>query len=179
MVRPSIALLRNAEGTGNVGAQTCGIQKRTGAENLVFGDVGHLDEGIGQNVNGIRDHDVGCIGADSRDAGGDQLQDVDIGLGQFKTGLVGLTGETGGDDNDVASLCVLIIAGIDVHRVIHEGSSVIDVERFTESLFLVDIDKDDFGSDTLECKGVGGCCTDAACADDGDFAIKHWNDSLS
>ena len=30
-----------------------------------------------------------------------------------------------------------------------------------------------------ECKGVGGCCTDAACADDGDFAIEHWNDSLS
>jgi len=166
-------LLRYAEGTGNVGAQTSGVKQCTSSENLGFGKTGHLDKRIGQYVNGIRNHDIGCIRANSRDLRSDLLQNIDIGLRQLKTGLIGLTGKTGGDDYDMATLCVLIIAGININRVIHKRSTMINVECFAECFVFIDIDKNDFGSNPLQCEGVSGCGTDAACADDGDFAVEH------
>ena len=148
--------------------QTRGVEDRTGADDAGFRQAGALAEGVGQNIDRVADDQVDGVGRVARDLRDDALDDVDVRLRKVESRLARLSRDAGGNDDDVGILAVRIAARIDRARAA-ERRALANVERFAERLVVVDVDHDDFGSQTHDGQRVADGCTDAAASDDGDF----------
>ena len=155
------------------GAQARRVEDRAGADQVILGNAGELQEGIGQNVDRVADDDIDRVGRILRDLGDDHLGDVHIGLRQLKAGLAGLSGNAGRQDHDVRAGSVAVVAGIDRARVA-ERRALTDVERLTKRLLAVDVDHHDLGRETHDRQRVGNGRTDAAGSDDCNFVHSKY-----
>ena len=128
--------------------QAAGIQNSSGAKNTVFRNAGNFGEHIGQNIHRIRHDDVDGIRCVFYDFRGNIFQDVYICLGKFQSGLTGLSGNTGGNDDDLRACGILVIAGADDGRGA-EGSTLINIQCFTHGFFFVHINEHHFAGNAL------------------------------
>ena len=156
----------------NTSSQACGIEDRTGTDNAFFGKAGVFAESVSKDVNGITYDDVGSIGSVFYDFRCYGLQDVDVDLRKVKSGLTGLSRNAGSNDDDIGVFGVRIGAGINGCG-ITEGNTLSDIKRFAESLLLVDIDHNDFGSETHDREGVRNGGAYATGTDYCDFIHKE------
>ena len=134
----------------------------------MFGNTGDLGKGIGENIHRICHQNIDGIRCVLYDLGGDALENVYIGLSQLQTGLAGLTGHTGGDDDDIRTLSILIAAGTNDGRRA-ERSALVNIQCFAKSLFLIDINENDLAGNSLHHDIVGDGSTDTACANNSDL----------
>ena len=100
------------------------------------------------------------------------FRDIDIGLRKVKTGLTRFARNTGGDDNNVRVCGVAVASGIDGDRRA-ERRSLTNVERFTQSFLLVDVDHHNFRCNAVDCHGVSDRRADASCSDNGNLIHVH------
>lgn len=153
---------------GETCTQTGGIEDGTGTEDAGLRNAGALAERIGEDINRVADEQIDCIRCILRDVRRDALDDVDVRLCKVQSGLAGLTGNAGRDDDDVGILCVFIAARVNgTWRA--ERNALTDVQSLALCLFLVDIDHDNLGSNALHSEGVSDRGADAAAADNGNF----------
>ena len=138
---------------------------------MALGQAGDLVEDIGQDIDGVGHDDVDRVGRMLYDLRDDGLGDVDVGLRQIQTGLAGLTRNTGGQNDHVGALRVLIAAGIDRNRRT-ERHALTDVQRLAHRLGFVDVDHDNFRCNAVDRHGVGNGGTNAARADNRNF-LSH------
>ena len=166
-------LLGNGQVLGDAGTQAGGIQQGAGTDDALLRDAGDLAENVSQDIHGVGHDDVGGIGADRGDLGHDALEDVDVGIDQIDTGLAGLAAHAGGDDNDIAALSGIIVAGVYVYRLAEQRRALMDVHGLAHRLIFVDIDDHDFVGDVLERKCKSGCRTYGTGADHCDLSVGH------
>lgn len=72
---------------GQPGAQAGGIQHRTRADDLLFRQVGRLEDGIGDDVHRIAHYDINRVVRKPGDLGHYRLDNVDVGLREIDAGL--------------------------------------------------------------------------------------------
>ena len=157
-----VHILRTDEkALGKRGLEAAGVKNRAGADDLVLGKPGNFVEHVGQHVHGIRNEDIDGLRRDTHNLRGDVLEDVDVHLRKLQPGLAGLSRKAGGDDHDVGVCRRLIVARTDDGGRT-ERRALIDVQRLTERLLLVDVDQHDLGSRTLNHQVVGNGRADAA-----------------
>ena len=161
-------LLINLVVLGQSRTQTGGVENCARTDDAALGQSRMLAEDVGEYVDRIRDDYVVCIGSVFNDLRNDALHDVDVSLCEVETRLTRLARDTRRDDDDVRALSVAVGAGIDRTRTA-KRCALADVERFAESLFVVDVNHDDFGNETCYGKRVGDGGTDASGSDDCNF----------
>ena len=83
---------------------------------MALGQAGHLDGGVGQNIDRVGDDEQNAVEAGLLNLGNNGLEDADVLVDQVQAGLTGLLGSTGGDDNHGGVGDIGIIAGVDLHR---------------------------------------------------------------
>lgn len=84
-------LLRNVKVAGKSETQPRGIQRGTGADDLVFRDAGDFHEHVGDDVHRIADDDVQRVRCGLCDVRCNAFDDIDIRLRQFKARLTGFS----------------------------------------------------------------------------------------
>ena len=83
--------------------QTAGIEHGAGADDMALGQTGHLNGGVGQNVDRVGDDEQNAVEARLLNLGDNGLKDVDVLIDQVQAGLTGLLGSASGDDDHGAS----------------------------------------------------------------------------
>ena len=148
------------------GAQTDGIQAGTRTEDLMLRQTRVFEECVGQDVYGVGNHDIGCVGSVFHDLIRDALDDLDVGLRQLESRLSGLSAKTRGDDDSLRADCVAVITRIDV-AVVEEGGCLLDVKCLSQRSFGVDVDENDLRY-CVACKQrIRGCRSDGTRTDNG------------
>lgn len=146
-------LRADGETVGNQTAKSGGVQHSAASDDLACGKTGILDEGVSENINGVADNDVYCVGAVACDLGSDLRHQLGVDTGKLQTGLTGLSADTGGDDDDIGACRIGIIACINVQGR-GEGRTVDDIHCLALCFRAVDINENDLGSETVLCQGV-------------------------
>ena len=155
-------ILRNAR------AEAGGVEDRARADDLVLRQLRIAAEDVGQDVDRVRDDDIGRVRCEGRDLRDDRLHDVDVRLREVEAGLPGLARDAGGEDDDIGIAGVPVRPGVDGDGRA-ERRALPDVERFAEGLLAVDVDHDDLGGQPLHGQRVRDGGTDRSGSDDGDF----------
>ena len=70
--------------------QATGVEHGTGADDMALGQAGHLDGGIGQNIDRVGDDEQNAVKAGLLNLGDNGLKDVDVLVDQVQAGLTGL-----------------------------------------------------------------------------------------
>ena len=162
------ALGRDVHVIGQQGAETGSIQHGAGAQHLRRRKIGALEDGVGDDINGITDDHVdgvGCGGSDLRDH---LLDEADVDLGKVDAGLTGLAADARGDDDDVGILGIFVLTAVDVD-IAAERQAVSDVHHFAFGFFLVNIDQNDLTAGIQGGQGVRDGRAHIACAQNRDF----------
>ena len=149
-----------------------GVQNGTGADDVALGQAGHLDGGIGEDVNGIGDDQQDTRETALADLRDDALEDGDVLVHQVKTGLAGLLRGAGGDDDDRGIGNIGIVAGVDLHGAT-ERHAMRDIEGLSLGAVAVHIDKDHLGKEARLHEGERGGRAHESAADDSHLAIVN------
>ena len=64
--------------------QTAGVEHGAGADDMALGQAGHLDGGIGQNINRVGDDEQNAVEARLLNLGDNGLKDVDVLVNQIQ-----------------------------------------------------------------------------------------------
>ena len=125
---------------GNTTFQSCGIQNRTGTDNLILRQTGNFSKYISHDIYRIAYDYVKSIRSCFYDLRRDTFQDIDICLGQLNSGLTWFTCNTGGDDYDIGIFCIFILTGNDGNG-ITEAGSLLNIHHFAFHFVFVDINQ--------------------------------------
>ena len=106
----------DAEAFGQFRLEAGRVQRRAGADDPAFRNPGNLVEHVGQHIHRVGDDQIYRVGGVRHNLRRDILQDVHIGLRQLQPRLAGLSGDAGGDDDNVGALRLRIVAAADDGR---------------------------------------------------------------
>ena len=152
--------------------QTTGVEHGAGTDDVALGQAGHLDGGVGQNVDRVGDDQQDAVKAGLLNLGDDGLKDVDVLVDQVQAGLAGLLGSASGDDDHSGVGDIRVIAGVDLHR-LGKRHAVRDVQGLALGAVLVHVDEDHLGEQTAlhQCERRGR--TDETAADNSDLLLVN------
>ena len=119
----------------------------------------------GQNIHRVGYDDDRPVAVIWFDLIGDVPDDVDVVGDHVETGLSYPPVSSCGDDDEVALLAVFVSARPDF-RDAHIRDPVLDIERFTDGLLLIDVDQDDLPGEIGDGKRIGNRGADIAGAYD-------------
>ena len=152
--------------------QTTGVEHGTGADDMALGQAGHLDGGIGQNIDRVGDDEQNAVEARLLNLGDNGLKDVDVLVDQVQAGLTGLLGSASGDDDHGGVGDIGIIAGVDLHR-LGKRHAVRDIQSLTLGAVLVHVDEDHLGEQTALHQRERRRRTDETAADNSDLLLVN------
>ena len=152
--------------------QTAGVEHGTGADDMALGQAGHLDGGIGQNIDRVGDDEQNAVEARLLNLGDNGLKDVDVLVDQVQAGLTGLLGSASGDDDHGGVGDIGIIAGVDLHR-LGKRHAVRDIQSLTLGAVLVHVDEDHLGEQTALHQRERRRRTDETAADNSDLLLVN------
>ena len=93
------------------------------------------------------------------------MSELNVLLSKIDSCLAGLSRNTCCDDDNVSILNLIVVTAVDVHLT-EERKTVADIKCFTESLVLINVDKDELGAKLLHGNSECDCCTYGTCTDD-------------
>ena len=152
--------------------QTASVEHGAGADDMALGQAGHLDGGIGQNINRVGDDEQNAVEARLLNLGDNGLKDVDVLVNQIQAGLTGLLGSASGDDDHGGVGDIGIIAGVDLHR-LGKRHAVRDIQGFTLGAVLVHVDEDHLGEQTALHQRERRRRADETAADNSDLLLVN------
>lgn len=152
--------------------QTAGVEHGTGADDMALGQAGHLDGGVGQNVDRVGDDEQNAVEAGLLNLGDNGLKDVNVLVDQVQAGLAGLLGSTSGDDDHGGVGDIGIIAGVDLHR-LGKRHAVRNIQSLTLSAVLVHVDENHLGEQTTLHQRERRRRTDETAADNSDLLLVN------
>lgn len=152
--------------------QTAGVEHGTGADDMALGQAGHLDGGIGQNINRVGDDEQNAVEAGLLNLGDNGLKDVDVLVDQVQAGLAGLLGSTSGDDDHSGIGDIGIIASVDLHR-LGKRHAVRDIQGLALGAVLVHVDEDHLREQTTLHQRERRRRTDETAADNSDLLLVN------
>ena len=172
----------NAELSGDKDSETGGVEICTGTDDLAGRKSGPLCNLISNEIARIGDYHDDTLVVVLHDAVCDDVSELDVLLSKVKSCLAFFSGDTCCDDDAVCILNITVVAGVNIH-IANERKSVADIESFTKSLFLIDINKYELRAELLHCDCESCSRSYCACADDGDFGsflfIHHTSDKYN
>ena len=152
--------------------QTAGVEHGTGTDDVALGQAGHLDGGVGQNIDRVGDDEQNAVEAGLLNLGDNGLKDADVLVDQVQASLTGLLGSASGDDDHGGVGDIGIIAGVDLHR-LGKRHTVRDIQGLTLGAVLVHVDEDHFGEQTALHQRERRRRTDETAADNSDLLLVN------
>ena len=152
--------------------QTAGVEHGAGTDDVALGQAGHLDGGVGQNIDRVGDDEQDAVEAGLLNLGDNGLKDVDVLVDQVQAGLTGLLGSASGDDDHGGVGDIGIIAGVDLHR-LGKRHAVRDIQGLTLGAVLVHVDEDHLGEQTALHQRERRRRTDETAADNSDLLLVN------
>ena len=152
--------------------QTAGVEHGAGTDDVALGQAGHLDSGVGQNINRVGDDEQNAVEARLLNLGNNGLKDVDVLVNQVQAGLTGLLGSTGGDDDHGGVGDIGIIASVDLHR-LGKRHAVRDIQGLALGAVLVHVDEDHLGEQATLHQRERRRRTDETAADNSDLLLVN------
>ena len=152
--------------------QATSIEHGAGTDDVALGQTGHLDGGIGQDVDWVGDDQQNAVEAGLLDLGNNGLEDVDVLVDQVQACLAGLLGGASGDDDHGGVGDIGIIAGVDLHR-FGKRHAVRDIQGLTLGTVLVHVDEDHLGEQTTLHQCERRRRTDETAADNSDLLLVN------
>ena len=152
--------------------QTAGVEHGTGADDMALGQAGHLDGGVGQNIDRVGDDEQNAVEAGLLNLGDNGLKDADVLVDQVQASLTGLLGSASGDDDHGGVGDIGIIAGVDLHR-LGKRHAVRDIQGLTLGAVLVNVDEDHFGEQTALHQRERRRRTDETAANNSDLLLVN------
>ena len=152
--------------------QTAGVEHGAGADDVALGQTGHLDGGVGQNVDRVGDDEQNAVEARLLNLGNNGLEDADVLVDQVQAGLTGLLGSASGDDDHGGVGDIGIIAGVDLHR-LGKRHAVRDIQSLTLGAVLVHVDEDHFREQTALHQRERRRRTDETATDNSDLLLVN------
>ena len=159
----------DADVVADHGLEAGGVEDRAGPEDAVFRQAAHLDGGIGQDVDRVRDDDQNAADVTFFQFRHDEAEDPDVLFDEVQPGLSRRPGRARGHDDDGRVGNVIVGAGVDVHGP-GKGQAVGDVHRLSFGFCLVCVDEDHFREQSAlhQCETGGGA--DESASDHGNFS---------
>ena len=105
----------DADVVADHGLEAGGVEDRAGPEDAVFRQAAHLDGGIGQDVDRVRDDDQNAADVTFFQFRHDEAEDPDVLFDEVQPGLSRSLGRACRHDDDGGICNVIVGAGIDVH----------------------------------------------------------------
>ena len=151
------------------GLEAGGVEDRAGPEDTVFGEAAHLDGGVGQDIDRVRDDDEHSADVSLFEFRHDEPEDPDVLFDEVQPGLPRSLGRARGHDDDRRVGNVIVGAGVDVHGT-GKRQAVGDVHRLSFGFCLVCVDEDHFREQSAlhQCETGGGA--DESASDHGNFS---------
>ena len=146
----------NAELSGDKDSETCRVKICTGTDDLAGRKSGPLCNLISNEVARIGDYHDDTLVVVLHDAVCDNVSELDVLLSKVKSCLAFFSRDSCSDDDAVCILNVAVVTCVNIH-IADERKSVADIKSFTESLFLIDINKYELRAELLHCDCESGC----------------------
>ena len=152
--------------------QAASVEHGAGTDDVALGQAGHLDGGVGQNIDRVGDDEQNAVEAGLLNLGDNGLKDVDVLVDQVQAGLTGLLGSASGDDDHGGVGDIGIIAGVDLHR-LGKRHAVRDIQGLALGAVLVHVDEDHLGEQTALHQCERRRRTDETAADNSDLLLVN------
>ena len=152
--------------------QTAGVEHGAGADDMALGQTGHLDGGVGQNVDRVGDDEQNAVEARLLNLGNNGLKDADVLVDQVQAGLTGLLSSASGDDDHGGVGDIRIIAGVDLHR-LGKRHAVRNIQGLALGAVLVHVDENHLGEQTTLHQRERRRRTDETAADNSDLLLVN------
>ena len=152
--------------------QAASVEHGAGTDDVALGQAGHLDGGVGQNIDRVGDDEQNAVEAGLLNLGDNGLKDSDVLVDQVQAGLTGLLGSASGDDDHGGVGDIGIIAGVDLHR-LGKRHAVRDIQGLTLGAVLVHVDEDHLGEQTTLHQRERRRRTDETATDNSDFLLVN------
>jgi hypothetical protein len=158
----------DAEFHGEEGFVASDIEGTGLTEDAVGGEAGDLPHHVDHGVEGVADDDDDGVGGVLLDVLGDALDDAGVDADEVIAALAGLTGHTGGDDDDIGIFDIAVIEGAgELGIELFDGAAAGQVEGFALGhvefglVFDRDIQEDDIAQ-FLHGDGAGAFASDVS-----------------
>jgi hypothetical protein len=116
--------------------ESCTVQYRAGADDLVFGKAGYFPGSIGQNVNRVGYHKYDAFPVSLHYFGDYLPENINVALQQIDPGLPRLLPDTGCYDDDVGVLAVIIGSFMDMDLG-NEGDAVVQIQYLPRQFLFI------------------------------------------
>ena len=125
----------DVEVAGNAGAETGGVEDGARADDFLGGEAGKLHGIIGEDIHRVSNDKEDAVKAAVHDLLDHTFQNIGILLEEIHTGLAGLLGGAGGDDDDIAIFGVFVGAVTYFDVAGGDGKGVAKVHGFALGVF--------------------------------------------
>lgn len=154
---------------GDEESESGAVEDGAAAEDSFGVEAADFECGVGEDIDGIADHEEDGCGGELEEFGEGLAADVDVGGGEVQASLSGFLLGAGGEDDDIGVLGEGEVIAADDGGHGHELHAVVEVEDFSVDLLAVDVMEGDLLGDAADEAGIGDGGADAAGSDDGDF----------
>ena len=148
------------------------VKDGSGSHDLILRKTGNLGKYISHNIYRITYDDILCIWSFFYNLRSNALQNINICLSKFNSGLPRFTGNSGCDDYNVGIFCICIISCGQGYGT-SEAGSLLNVHNLSFHLFFVDVNQNNLRSNLIMCQCIGNCRSNASSSDNSNFAAHN------